>query len=284
LLDRRLATEECDDGNGAADDGCSPGCAVEPGWVCSGQPSSCVPLCGDTLVVGAEQCDDGNTLAGDCCSPGCLFDASGTPCAGDGNPCTDDVCDGAGGCAHPENTQACDDGDLCTVGDACAGGACAGSPVVCPTCAACDPGSGACVAAPRPACKLPTESFRARLLLRQEATDRRDLISWKWLPGAQTEFVELGTPQTADDYELCVFDATPAVLLAARAPAGGQCGRDACWTRLGSRGFKYRDPELTPAGLPRMVVKAGAAGRARVTLVGRGEPLQDPRCRSARSR
>ncbi|MBI5508374.1 MAG: hypothetical protein HY903_06445 [Deltaproteobacteria bacterium] len=36
------ASEACDDGDIAAADGCSPGCTVEVGWVCRGQPSSCV--------------------------------------------------------------------------------------------------------------------------------------------------------------------------------------------------------------------------------------------------
>ena len=38
----------------------------------------------------------------------------------DSNPCTDDRCDGAGGCAHTDNTMTCDDGNACTRGDRCA--------------------------------------------------------------------------------------------------------------------------------------------------------------------
>ncbi len=33
--------EQCDDGNTRSGDGCSSSCQIEPGWVCSGQPSVC---------------------------------------------------------------------------------------------------------------------------------------------------------------------------------------------------------------------------------------------------
>ncbi|MCH7925837.1 MAG: hypothetical protein IIC51_09920, partial [Planctomycetes bacterium] len=36
--------ETCDDGNNANGDGCSSACLVEPGFTCSGEPSSCTLL------------------------------------------------------------------------------------------------------------------------------------------------------------------------------------------------------------------------------------------------
>jgi cysteine-rich repeat protein len=64
--------EECDDGNGNNADGCSAGCQLQPGFVCSGEPTDCNPICGDGLLVSGEQCDDGNLLNGDGCSAVCL--------------------------------------------------------------------------------------------------------------------------------------------------------------------------------------------------------------------
>jgi len=50
----------------------------------------------------------------------------------DGNPCTEDSCDGADGCVYnPLAGVECTDGDLCTVGDHCVEGVCAGNPVQC---------------------------------------------------------------------------------------------------------------------------------------------------------
>jgi cysteine-rich repeat protein len=54
--------------------------------------------CGDGMLDGSEECDDGNVLDGDCCSSTCQFESAGSPCAGDGNACTVDECDGAGMC------------------------------------------------------------------------------------------------------------------------------------------------------------------------------------------
>ncbi len=61
-------SESCDDGNAASGDGCSSSCTVEECWQCTGTPSVCTPK------------------------------DAGTACTPDGNPCTDDVCDGAGHC------------------------------------------------------------------------------------------------------------------------------------------------------------------------------------------
>jgi YVTN family beta-propeller protein len=104
----------CDDGqfcNGA--DTCSGGvCNLHAGDPCTGGPE-CVATC--------------NEAADDC------FDLAGTPCTDDGNVCTDDECDGAGGCTHPNNGASCDDGQFCNGTDTCAGGACvinAGDPCV----------------------------------------------------------------------------------------------------------------------------------------------------------
>jgi cysteine-rich repeat protein len=51
--------EECDDGGMVNGDGCSSSCAIELGYACSGEPSSCITDCGDRLIRGDEECDDG---------------------------------------------------------------------------------------------------------------------------------------------------------------------------------------------------------------------------------
>jgi hypothetical protein len=83
---------------------------------------------------------------------GCTIDAE----CNDGNVCTDDVCD-TGACQNTNNTAPCDDGNGCTIGDACAAGVCAGVPNPCDDGNACTVDScqsGACVNAyaPYPGC------------------------------------------------------------------------------------------------------------------------------------
>ncbi|UCE58166.1 MAG: DNRLRE domain-containing protein, partial [Phycisphaerales bacterium] len=69
----------------------------------------------------------------------------------DGNDCTDDVCDpldlgaDASGCVYTNNTASCEDGDLCSENDECAGGVCTpGSAVDCSP-QLCNPADGGCV-------------------------------------------------------------------------------------------------------------------------------------------
>jgi len=81
--------------------------------------------CGNGSLDPGEQCDDGNAANGDCCSTTCAFECS------DGNPCTFDNCSPASGqCTHLPVPGACNDGDLCTVGDTCLGGQCVPGEVV----------------------------------------------------------------------------------------------------------------------------------------------------------
>ncbi len=49
----------------------------------------------------------------------------------DENPCTDDFCDISMGCIFVENSDPCDDDNLCTTGDVCIKGDCVGTPVSC---------------------------------------------------------------------------------------------------------------------------------------------------------
>ncbi len=112
------AAEDCEDGNTAAGDCCSPACLFDPpGTACTADLDSC------TL----DQCDG----AGQCQHPSA---PPGTACTDDGNECTDDVCDAGAACTHPANTGPCDDGNACTTADTCATGSCVGGPIA-PECA-----------------------------------------------------------------------------------------------------------------------------------------------------
>lgn len=115
--------ETCDDQNTDDGDGCSATCAVEPGFGCTGQPSTCEP---------AAECP--------------------TDCSELNDGCTVGVCD-AGSCvARPaDDGTACDDGSLCTNDDVCTAGVCGGVELDCSerdsgcTTGVCDPETGACV-------------------------------------------------------------------------------------------------------------------------------------------
>jgi cysteine-rich repeat protein len=111
-------------------------------------------LCGNGRFDAGEDCDDGNLVNGDCCSATCQSEPAGTICADDGNPCSDDKCNGAGICLHVNNTAPCDDGKFCTTNDRCANQVCNGTMMDCSgldgVCqvGVCDEGLQTCVMAP----------------------------------------------------------------------------------------------------------------------------------------
>ncbi len=82
-------------------------------------------------------------------------------------------------------------------------------------------------------------------------------------------------PFHTDSSNLCVYDESgpwPATLVRATVPAGGTCGLKPCWTASGT-GFKYVDKTGTAAGITRIALKAGAAGKANVSVKGKGANL-----------
>ncbi len=110
-------------GNPACDDG--QACTVSDvcsGGVCAGTVSCASPPTECYLATGACAADGG------CSYPPQLSTAA---CTADGDVCTDDHCDGAGSCVHTDNAAGCNDGDPCTTGDVCSGGACSGTPITC---------------------------------------------------------------------------------------------------------------------------------------------------------
>jgi len=85
------------------------------------------------------QCDDGLTeIDGQCFDDCGVLNGDGSSCfcdsmnCDDNSVCTNDSCDPIQGCIHTYNSNSCDDGDACTLGDVCIEGSCAsGSPINC---------------------------------------------------------------------------------------------------------------------------------------------------------
>ena len=156
--------KDCGDGNPCTADSCDAalGCKnVANTAVCSdGDPCTLGDLCaGGACQAGAPaNCSDGNPCTDDSCvgAEGCVHLANAATCSDnnvctvgdacqggtcaagaqqacdDGQPCTVDSCSATSGCLHTASTGPCNDGDLCTTGDACVGGACVGgAPLSC---------------------------------------------------------------------------------------------------------------------------------------------------------
>lgn len=215
--------------------------------------------CGNGVTEAPEECDDGDLTSGDGCDANCTVTACGNAIVTAGEQCDDgdttagDCCDAT--CQFEAPGSACDDGDACTHADQCAAGVCAGSSTPASGCRGA--GSGA-------------------FALRNGAPDTKDAVTWKWAKGDATGVADFGSPTSgATGYALCVYDAT-GLRMTVRAPGGGACAGKPCWKTLGSTGFKYADRALTPDGLLSMKLKAGATGKASITLKGKGASLPMP--------
>jgi len=287
-------TASCDDGlfcNGT--DTCAGGACHHSGDPCTGG-GECANLCNEA----ADNC----------------FETPGTPCTADANVCTLDQCDGTGACTHPPGNPGtvcraaagscdvaetctgmsaacppdgfetdgtpCSDGNACTSGETCTGGACGGgSTIVCPLCQTCDT-VGGCFVGPRAGCKHPVAAKKASIDFQDRTPDDTDQVKWKWGDGQATTFADLGAPLTADDYALCVYDASSNLVVSFPAPAGGTCGTKPCWKQTGPstapNGYKYKDATRSQNGLDTLILKSGTDTKAKVTFKAKGPNIPMP--------
>lgn len=118
---------------------------------------ACAALQGCSQIANSKPCDDGNPCSlGDACQGGKCLKGAKNKCD-DGKPCTMDACDpDTLQCSHEPYVGPCNDGDACTVGENCTGGACKdGKPLKCDDGNACTDDScdkvGGCVFAPNAA-------------------------------------------------------------------------------------------------------------------------------------
>lgn len=142
---------------------------------------------------------------------------------------------------------------------------------------ACDASSHGCPHEPLVGCKAPVAEGKSTLDVKDGANDKGDLLAWKWIAGDATALADLGDPVGASNVRICLYDG-PAAAFAGGviAPAGGTCAGKPCWKSLGTRGFKYKDKDLTPTGVDSITINTGAAGKAKIVAKAKGLPLDPP--------
>jgi hypothetical protein len=145
--------------------------------------------------------------------------------------------------------------------------------------------TGPCSPSPMTTCREPTVPRSGVFRFLESANPARSVLVWRWVRGEATPVGALGDPRTDTSYALCVYDASanPQPLMVAEAPFGGTCGDLPCWNPA-ARGtaFGYRDDPASgggstnAAGIRRIRLQSGAAGRASITLQARGANLTLP--------
>jgi hypothetical protein len=134
---------------------------------------------------------------------------------------------------------------------------------------------GPCPAAPRAGCASALGT-KASLGLVHDATDPdKDKLAWRWTNAAPVGQGDFGDPTATAGYALCLYDGAGVRRVAAAAPPGGMCGSKPCW-KVTKSGFAYKNKVATPDGVTALVLKAGATGKAALSVVGKGAALPVP--------
>jgi hypothetical protein len=119
---------------------------------------------------------------------------------------------------------------------------------------------------------------RASLKLKDDPNPAREQLVWKWKGAAAVAPGDFGDPTASTAYALCVLErpaGSPSLTLLASVLPGGTCAGQPCWRPLDG-GFRFADPGGAQDGIRNIQLRAGAAGRAKATVKGRGAGLALP--------
>jgi hypothetical protein len=112
---------------------------------------------------------------------------------------------------------------------------------------------------------------KATVDIKKGAASTQDLVSWKWKSAGAVNMADLGTLTTRSPYAFCVYDTNAGSHLRLTLPVEGLCNGSPCWKETRTA-LKYSS-KTAPAGLQSVKLQAGATGKAKVALKGKGSSL-----------
>ena len=115
----------------------------------------------------------------------------------------------------------------------------------------------------------------SRFQIKNKTPNIADKLLWKLKPNTLTSVGDFGNPLVTTSYALCAYDGNGALLIDVAAPNDGICGGKLCWTSS-AHGYRYSDRLLTPDGVQKIQLKAGAPGSAKIVVSGKGANLGLP--------
>lgn len=112
---------------------------------------------------------------------------------------------------------------------------------------------------------------KAGIGLSDDSNNAKDKLKWKWLKGDETLFSEFGDPLNSTQYALCIYDVNNLLVSESLIDPSATL-----WVPSGTTGFKYKDKNGTSAGITKITMKSGAAGKSKIIVKGKGANLDDP--------
>ena len=116
----------------------------------------------------------------------------------------------------------------------------------------------------------PAAVGKATLRLRSDVNTRHPHLAWRWIGASAVVRSDFGDPTDATDLTLCVLDGSGALKLAATTPANPCAPNELCWHAT-SDAYAYSGVGHVSgclAGLKRIGLRPGAAGKARIRTQG----------------
>jgi hypothetical protein len=127
-----------------------------------------------------------------------------------------------------------------------------------------------------------TSGFAKSMLLAKDAPAGKEKLLVKMVGGPALTQTDFGDPLDAGgtEYRLCVYAGTALATTLDLARAGDTCGAAPCWKAIGGAppngvGYQFKDGAAASDGVLQVLYKAGAAGKSKAIVKGKGANLPD---------
>ena len=121
-----------------------------------------------------------------------------------------------------------------------------------------------CASTPAIGCRTALKSI---LVVKDNATDTKDKLTWKWVKGASTTQAEFGDEVMGTaNIALCIYDNTGFLGGTLVAPGTG-------WSVVSTKGWKFLDKTGAQDGVQKIILKASTSGKSKALVKGKGANL-----------
>jgi len=103
----------------------------------------------------------------------------------------------------------------------------------------------------------------------------RRALAWTWTGGGLVSVSDVANPTLEDRYDLCVYDGSHTLVLAAGVPPAGICAGRPCW-KARPWGFLYRDRGGSTAGFTKIQLRVASRRHDKLLVQAAGSALAMP--------